>query len=122
MKLNESAEMYLETILLLKKSEECVKSIDIANKLDVSRPSVSRAVKKLKDQGYINISEEGCISFTQTGRDISTAVYNRHIILSKFLQSIGVAEKTADKDACKIEHVISEESFQIIKKKVEDSD
>ena len=116
MKIQESAENYLETILFLEKKINQVRSIDIANELNYSKPSVSIAMKNLKNHGYIEIDNSGYITLTDKGLDIAKRMYERHVILSKWLISLGVNPDVATEDACKIEHVISEESFNAIKK------
>lgn len=118
MALHESGEMYLETILVLKNRFGYVRSIDIANEMNVSKPSVSRAVGLLKDSGYITFDSEGKILLTESGQEVADKIYERHRILTSFLVSIGVSEDTASKDACKIEHVISDETFEVLKKKL----
>ena len=118
MELHESGEMYLETILILKNRFGYVRSIDIANEMNVSKPSVSRAVGLLKDNGYITFDPNGMILLTESGSAVAEKIYERHQILTQFLTSIGVNEDTAAHDACKIEHVISAESFDAIKKHV----
>lgn len=118
MALHESGEMYLETILVLKGRFGYVRSIDIANEMNVSKPSVSRAVGLLKDSGYITIDREGMIELTQSGQEVADKIYERHRILTSFLVSIGVSPDTASKDACKIEHIISDETFEVLKKKL----
>ena len=115
MKIQESAENYLETILLLKNKKNEVRSIDIANELGFSKPSISRAVSLFKQEGYITVDEHGIISLTEAGLNIAKSVSERHKILTEFLVSIGVNNKTASEDACRIEHVISEETFNKIK-------
>lgn len=115
MELHESGEMYLETILVLKNRFGYVRSIDIANEMNVSKPSVSRAVGILKDNGYISFDPNGMILLTDSGKDVAEKIYERHNILTKYLVSIGVSEDTAAKDACKIEHIISDETFEVIK-------
>jgi Mn-dependent DtxR family transcriptional regulator len=116
MELHESGEMYLETILLLKKHFGYVRSIDIARELGYSKPSVSRAVALLKENDYICLDPNGMILLTDKGREIAENIYDRHTNLSKFLISIGVSEKTAQEDACRIEHVVSDETMAAIKK------
>ncbi|NLC72898.1 MAG: metal-dependent transcriptional regulator [Ruminococcaceae bacterium] len=111
MKIQESAENYLETILILKNRQGYVRSIDIVNELDFSKPSVSVAMKKLRKSGHINMDEEGLISFTEKGREVAEKIYERHTLLSRWLTAIGVDEKTAAEDACRIEHVISQQTF-----------
>ncbi len=118
MELHESGEMYLETILILKNRFGYVRSIDIANKMNVSKPSVSRAVGILKDNGYITFDPNGMILLTDSGKAVAEKIYERHQILTTILISIGVSEETASRDACKIEHVISDETFDILKKKI----
>lgn len=114
MDLHESGEMYLETILILKNKNEYVRSIDIAHMMDFSKPSVSRAIKLLKESQLIVVDEKGYIDFTEKGRQIAEKVYGRHQILTDFLLSIGVSEKQAEEDACRIEHIISDETQQRI--------
>lgn len=118
MKLYESSEDYLETILVLGTKIGKVHAIDIARDMGFSKPSVSVAVHKLADNGYINIADDGVITLTEKGNEIATKVYDRHVTLSKALMSLGVSEEQALIDACKIEHDLSEESFQSIKKAV----
>ena len=115
-KLLESGEMYLETILVLTKRNKTVRSIDISKTMNFSKPSVSRAVGKLEEGGYINVDTNGQITLTEKGLSLAESVYEKHVILTEILMSIGVNEKTATDDACRIEHVISEESFMAIKK------
>ena len=115
MKIKESAENYLETIYVLIKRNGNVRSIDIANELEYSKPSVSVAMKNLRENGYIEVSTDGLITLTDKGQGVADKMFERHTILSDFLISLGVDEKTAAEDACKIEHVISEESFNAIK-------
>lgn len=114
MDLHESGEMYLETILILKNKNEYVRSIDIAHTMHFSKPSVSRAIKLLKESHLIVVDDKGYIDFTDEGRRIAEKVYNRHQILTAFLISIGVSEKQAEEDACRIEHIISAETQQCI--------
>lgn len=118
MQLQESGQMYLETILILSKKSNSVRSIDISEYMSFSKPSVSRAVNLLKDGGYILISKEGYITLTASGREIAEKIYERHTILTKCLVALGVSEETAAEDACKIEHDISDESFSAIKRHV----
>ena len=115
MKINESAENYLETILILKNKKGLVRSIDIASMLEFSKPSVSVAMKNLREKNHITVSDAGFINLTQSGRKIAEMIYERHEFLSKWLISLGVPAETATEDACKIEHVLSKESFQAIK-------
>lgn len=116
MKIQESAENYLETILVLKNKNGAVRSIDIANELGFSKPSVSVAMKNLRENGYIEVDSSGYITLLDSGRKIAEKIYERHTILSKWLVSLGVDAKTAAEDACRIEHIISSESFEAIKK------
>lgn len=111
LKMQESGENYLETILILKNTNSRVRSVDIARSLSFTKPSISRAMSILKQAGYITMEEDGLIELTQTGLEKAKNVYERHRLLSSFLQSIGVNEKTAAEDACRMEHVISEETF-----------
>lgn len=114
MDLHESGEMYLETILILKNQNEYVRSIDIAHTMDFSKPSVSRAIKLLKESQLIVVDDKGYIDFTDEGRRIAEKVYGCHQILTEFLVSIGVSAKQAEEDACRIEHIISDETQQCI--------
>jgi len=119
MNLHESGENYLETILLLKRQKGEVRSIDIANELDFSKPSVSRAVGILRENGYITMEDNGLIEFTEKGRERAEGVYERHRIIGSFLElSLGLDPAVADTDACRIEHIISPETFERIKKYV----
>ena len=115
MRIQESAENYLETILMLKKRNGYVRSIDIAEELDFSKPSVSVAMKNLRENGYIGIDENGHITLQEKGLEIAEKIYERHTLLSEWLIALGVTPKTALEDACRIEHVISAESFAAIK-------
>ena len=119
MKIQESGENYLETILMLGQSGHPVRSIDIVNELGYSKPSVSVAMKKLRENGYINMDNDGYITLSDTGLEIAERMYERHTLLSSFLIRLGVDEKTAVEDACRIEHVISPETFQKLKDHVE---
>ena len=116
MKIYESAENYLETILMLGQKNPPVRSIDIVNELAVTKPSVSVAMKNLRENGYIEMDESGYISLTSKGKEIAESVYERHKLLTKWLESIGVDSVTAADDACRLEHVISPETFGAIKK------
>ena len=116
MNIYESAEDYLERILILQEKNTEVRSIDIARDMGFSKPSISVAMKKLKEAGLIDIDEHGFITLTKEGHVIADKVYERHIVLKKALISLGVHEEQAEKDACKVEHVISEETFAAIKK------
>lgn len=115
MNTNESAENYLETILMLSKRLPVVRSVDISNELGFKKSSVSVAMKNLREKNYITVSDAGFINLTQSGREIAEMIYERHEFLSKWLISLGVPAETATEDACKIEHVLSKESFQAIK-------
>lgn len=119
MGIHESAENYLETILALSLKGEKVRSIDIANELEFSKPSVSIAMKNLREKGYILIDDDGYIKLTAKGRKIADSMYERHVAISDWLMKLGVDKKTALNDACKMEHVISESSFLAIKKHIE---
>lgn len=115
MNTNESAENYLETILMLSKRLPVVRSVDISNELGFKKSSVSIAMKNLREKNHITVSDAGFINLTQSGREIAEMIYERHEFLSKWLISLGVPAETATEDACKIEHVLSKESFQAIK-------
>lgn len=118
MKSNESAENYLEAILILSQRLPVVRSIDVAAELGFKKPSVSVAMKNLREKGHIEVSDAGYITLTDTGKEIADMIYERHNFLSKWLMSLGVDEKVALEDACRIEHVISKESFAAIKQNV----
>ncbi|MDD5923931.1 MAG: metal-dependent transcriptional regulator [Clostridia bacterium] len=120
MALKPSGEMYLETIYVLSEHSSFVRSIDIAERMNFSKPSVSRAVGMLKKEKYIVVDDNGYITLTDEGLKLAQKIYERHTVLSKVLMMLGVDEETASEDACKIEHIISEKSFEIIKKYVED--
>jgi DtxR family Mn-dependent transcriptional regulator len=111
----ESAEDYLEAILRLQQRKGSVRSIDIANELDVTKPSVSVAMKKLRENGYIEVNGDGLISLLPSGRKIAERIYERHRLLTEFFMHLGVDESIAARDACKVEHDLSEETFQRIK-------
>ena len=116
MKLYESAEDYLERILILSNQLGTVRSIDIARDMNFSKPSVSVAMHKLEDNGYIKIGADGAIVLTEKGMAVAEAVYERHLVLTKALMALGVPEEQAKIDACKVEHDISEVTFEAIKK------
>lgn len=116
MKIQESAENYLETILVLSQRHPQVRSIDIATELGFSKPSVSVAMKNLREKNHITVTPEGYIYLTPSGQQIADMIYERHQFLSAWLISLGVDPDTATSDACRIEHVISQESFEAIKK------
>ncbi|MCQ2398975.1 MAG: metal-dependent transcriptional regulator [Clostridia bacterium] len=113
--LQESGEMYLETILILSKKMQTVRSIDVCEYMGFSKPSVSRAVGLLKTGGYLNVEENGGLILTDSGREVAQKIYERHTTLSSLLKSLGVDDKTATDDACKIEHDISDVTFEAIK-------
>jgi len=115
----ESAENYLETIFMLSKTGKPVRSIDIVNKLDYSKPSVSIAMKNLRAKGHIVMDDDGVIALTVEGQKIAETMYERHVAISHWLMFLGVDEETAVEDACKMEHVISEKSFTAIKNYIE---
>lgn len=116
MTINESVENYLETILILSKNLPVIRSIDIATELNFKKPSVSVAMKNLREKEYITMTTEGYINLTEAGKKIANMVYEKHTFLSGWLEGLGVDTKTATEDACRIEHVISNESFEAIKK------
>ena len=115
MKIQESAENYLETILVIGKRKPQVRSIDIANELAFSKPSVSVAMKNLRLNGFIYVDPEGYITLTESGLAIAEKIYERHEVISAYLMQLGVSPQTAAEDACRIEHVISSESFHALK-------
>lgn len=117
MERTESQENYLEVILMLSKKKPVVRSVDIANELGFKKPSISIAMKNLKELEYITVTPEGYIYLTETGIKIAQGIYERHQIITDLLVSLGVAADTAEDDACRIEHVISEDTFQALKKK-----
>lgn len=119
MSLNESGEMYLESIYVLAKEKNSVHSIDVAEYMSYSKPSVSRAVGLLKTQGYITVANDGAITLTQSGTIRAQKIYERHTVISGVLIALGVDAQTAAEDACRIEHVISDTSFEAIKKHIE---
>lgn len=118
MQIHESAEDYLESILILKKQLGNVRSIDIVNYFDYSKPSISVAMKNLRMNGYVTVDSKGYIELTEKGSEIADKMYERHTLLTKWLTALGVDENIATEDACRIEHVISEESFEAIKKHI----
>ena len=115
MKMQESPEDYLEAILVLSRELGNVRSIDVANYLEYSKPSVSVAMKRLRENGFVTLDENGNLILTGSGLSIALKIYERHLVISQFLISIGVDEAIAKKDACRMEHVISDESFEKIK-------
>lgn len=118
MNIYESAEDYLERILVLKKKNGKVISIDIANSMNYSKPSISRAMKNLRENNYITINANGEIDLTEKGLEIANRIFERHTLLTKYFISLGVSEEIAKADACKIEHDISDETFEAIKNHV----
>ena len=116
MKIKEAAENYLETIYILQNRIGLVRSIDICNEMGYSKPTISVVMKDFRNDGYITMSEEGFISLTEKGKSIAERIYERHVVIAQALMTLGVAEQTAYTDSCKIEHDISEESFQSIKR------
>ena len=119
MSIQESGEMYLETIFVLSQKGNPVRSIDISEHMGYSKPSVSRAMGILRSGGYILVDKEGHIILTESGDRVARKIYERHTILSKMLRQLGVDEKTAAEDACKMEHAISDESLEAIRKHME---
>ena len=120
MNMHESGEMYLETILRLSEKNAIVRSIDVAQMLGYSKPSISRAMKNLREDGYIEIDPiTGHITLLKKGKSVANKIYERHKVLSQCLELLGVSPETAEDDACRIEHVISEETFNALKKHIE---
>ena len=115
MKTNESAENYLETILMLKKEKGAVRSIDIVHQMEFTKPSVSRAMALLREKGQITMDKEGWIELTDDGREIAERIYDRHLLMTEWLIALGVSPDVAAEDACRIEHDISEETFRQLK-------
>ena len=115
MKIHESAENYLETILVLSKKLPVVRSVDIANELGFKKSSVSIAMKNLREKQHITVTDAGFIYLTDSGKEIADMIYERHELISSWLESLGVPAEIATEDACKMEHVISKESFEAIK-------
>ena len=114
MKIQKSAQDYLEAMLMLQQSRGYIRSIDVAEQLGVTKPSVSYATKRLRENGYITMDSDGLISLTQPGQQIAQSMYERHTLLTEFLVRLGVDEATARQDACKMEHDISEETFEAL--------
>ncbi len=119
MSIHESGEMYLETIHVLQKKNGFVRSVDVAEHMGYSKPSISRAVGLLKTNGYITVDKSGYITLTEAGLDVANKIYERHTVLSSFLTALGVDKETATEDACRLEHAISDQSFEAIKKHLE---
>ena len=115
MKIQEAAENYLECILILGKEKGQVRSIDVAHRLEVSKPTVSVTMKHFREDGYIEVDSDGFLILTQKGREIAERIYERHVVLTELLIALGVDEKTAREDACRIEHDLSEVTFARIK-------
>lgn len=122
MNIQESGEMYLESIYVLNKNGKNVRSIDVCEHLGYSKPSVSRAVGLLKNGGYLTVEADGRLLLTDLGTQIAEKIYNRHTLLTKLFLALGVSEQTATEDACKIEHHISDETFGAIQKYINDKD
>ena len=116
MRLQESGEMYLETILVLSKKSNAVRSVDVCEYMGFSKPSVSRAIGLLKNGGYVLMDKNGYLTLTDLGLEVANKIYERHTLLTDFLVKIGVDKETAANDACKMEHVISDETFAAIKR------
>ena len=119
MAIQESGEMYLETILVLSKENDKVRAIDICDKMGFSKPSVSRALGLLKDDGYVVVDEKNLLTLTEEGRKVAEKIYERHTTLMEFFVALGVSEAVAEEDACRIEHVISDETFNKMKEHME---
>ena len=111
MEIHQSAEDYLEAILMIKERKGYVRSIDVANELAVSKPSVSYATKRLRENGYVEFNEDGMLTLTEAGAEIASKTYQKHKLFSKFFQMIGVDAETAQEDACKVEHDVSPKTF-----------
>lgn len=118
MQIHQSAEDYLECILKLSKQRPVVRSIDIANDMNYSKPSISVAMKNLRLNGYISVDESGFITLTDSGMEIASNIYDRHLILKKWLEFLGVSPETAEQDACKIEHTLSKETYTALRKHI----
>lgn len=116
MAIQESGEMYLETILVLSEKLKLVRSLDVAQEMNFSKPSVSRAIGILKNEGYVQVDEQGGLNLTTEGKKVAQKIYERHVVLTQMLVKLGVDEKTAAEDACKIEHHISDKTFKALKK------
>ena len=119
MHLQESGEMYLETIYVLTKNSSTVRSIDVCEHMGYSKPSVSRAIGLLKNGGYVTVDGDGYLSLTAEGKEVAEKIFKRHTMLTQFLVSLGVPQEVASEDACKMEHVISDESVEAIKNYIE---
>jgi Mn-dependent DtxR family transcriptional regulator len=121
MQIHQSAEDYLECILRLSKIRPVVRSVDIATDMNYSKPSISVAMKNLRLNGYINVDDCGFITLTDSGMEIASSIYERHLLLKEWLKYLGVDEKVAEEDACKIEHTLSEETFAALKKHISET-
>jgi len=121
MVLQESGEMYLETILVLQKQQGIVRSIDVAKKLGFARPTLSEQMKKFREEGLVSFNEENHILLTEEGKKIAEKTYERHTVITHFLTAIGVSPQTAEEDACRIEHYISDETFACMKRSYEEA-
>ena len=119
MKILESGENYLETILMLKESKGSVRSIDIVRQMNFSKPSVSRAMSLLRENGYITMDKEGWIQLTESGMEVASRIYERHRLLTKWLMALGVSPEVAAEDACRMEHDISNETFEKLQAHIE---
>ena len=122
MVLQESGEMYLETIYVLSQTSENVRAIDVGKELGYTKPSVSRAVGLLKDEGLIKVDDKKNLTLTEAGRILASRIYERHTVLTKMLMNLGVDENTASEDACRMEHYISDRTFDAIKRHMEKYD
>lgn len=120
MQIHQSAEDYLECILKLSKQRPVVRSIDIANDMNYSKPSISVAMKNLRLNGYINVDNSGFITLTESGMEIASNIYDRHLILRKWLEFLGIDPEIAEQDACKIEHTLSKETYTALRKHILD--
>lgn len=116
MRLQESGEMYLETILILSRTKNYVRSIDVCEYMGYSKPSISRAVSLLRNDGYVDMDDRGYLTLTDKGRAMAEKIYDRHQVLTKALTRMGIELRIAEEDACRIEHVISDESFEVIRR------
>ena len=121
MEIHESAENYLETIYILSKRKGAVRSIDVVNELEFTKPSVSVAMKNLRENGYVEVDADGFLTLTEKGISVACEMYERHMLFANWLRSLGVDEKNAAEDACRIEHVLSSDSFEAIKRHILDS-
>ena len=122
MHLQESGEMYLETIYILSQKSHRVRSVDVGEYMGYSKPSVSRAMGLLKKGGYVITNEEGCLSLTETGRELASKIYERHTVLTDLLVRLGVDRETAAEDACKAEHILSEQTLEKIRERALETD